>query len=79
MKARKERVRDIYDEIVSQHGCWPCVSNLARYLSIDDRKVKEWMSGLPAIRDGRRMRFHAKAVAERLADMEARSVMEWRA
>lgn len=74
MKARKERVEDIRTEIVSEYGYWPCVSHLARYLGIDDQKVKEWMDGVPAIRNGRRIQYRAKAVAERLADMEARGI-----
>ena len=72
MKPRRERVEDIRSEIVDEYGHWPCVRNLAEYLRIDDQKVKGWMSGVPAIRDGRSIRYRASAVAERLADMEAR-------
>ena len=72
MKARKERVADIHQELVSQYGFWPCMSNVAEYLGVDARKARLMMDGLPAIREGRRTKLRAKAVAERLADMEAR-------
>ena len=72
MKARKERVQDIYTEIVEACGYWPCISQLSRYMGIDDAKVKQHLQGVPMIRDGRRYKYRAKAVAERLADMEAR-------
>ena len=72
MKARKERVADIYDEIAEQCGYFPSVSRLAKHLKVDNAKVKKWMDGVPVIRDGHSIRYRARAVAERLADMEAR-------
>lgn len=72
MKRRSERVTEIYAEIREEYGGWPCTHNLAKYLRVDDRKVKRLLDGVPAIKDGRSTRYRARAVAERLADLEAR-------
>ncbi len=75
MKSRKERVQDIYSEIVEVCGYWPCISQLAGYMGIDDSKIKACLEGVPMIKDGRRYKFRAKAVAERIADLEAKGCM----
>ena len=73
MKVRRERVRDIYDEIVEQTGtCWPNTHRIAGYMGVKDQKAKEILKGVPAMKDGRQTKYRAKAVAERLADLEAR-------
>lgn len=74
MKARKERVADIYEELVAVCGREPNVHQLALYWGIDDAKVKKRLEGVPGFKDGRRLKFRAKAVAERMADLEA---MPW--